>query len=215
MCFSENTTEGVLVYKFAHTYVHDTTGNPKWPFMVVWKYFYFHRMAVGWKWPLIIWSNPLLEREFLELVSQDHTQPAFEWVQGWRLHNLWGQPVPIVQSPPHCEKVFPDVQREPPVFLFVAIVPCPATVHHWKESGFLYTLPTDIYTDWRYSPVPLQMLSPGWTVQLSQPFLIGEIFQSIIFVDLYWTLSNLTVSLLYKGVCNWTQYSRWGFTSAE
>ena len=43
---------------------------------------------------------------------------AFEYLQGWRLHNLPGQPVPVL-SHPHSKKVFPDVQTEPPVFQFV------------------------------------------------------------------------------------------------
>ena len=32
-------------------------------------------------------------------------------------------------------KVFPDVQREPPVLQLVPIVPGPVTGHHWKEPG--------------------------------------------------------------------------------
>ena len=57
----------------------------------------------------------LLKQGHLQLVAQDHVQTAFEYLQGWRIHNLSGQPVPVL-SHPHGAKVFPDVQVEPPVF---------------------------------------------------------------------------------------------------
>ena len=34
----------------------------------------------------------------------------FAYFQGWRLHKLTGQPVPVLGQS-HCKKVFPDVQR--------------------------------------------------------------------------------------------------------
>ena len=45
---------------------------------------------------------------------------AFEYLQGWRLHSLPGQPVLVLGHPNH-EKVFPDVQMAPPVFQFVEL----------------------------------------------------------------------------------------------
>jgi len=74
----------------------------------------------------VIWSKPLLKHGHLELVAQDH---VLEYLQGWRLHNLPGQPVPWLGHP-HREKVFPDVQREPPVFQFVPTASGPATGHN-------------------------------------------------------------------------------------
>ena len=59
--------------------------------------------------------TPLLQQSHLKPVVQDHVQMAFEYLQGGRLHNLSGQPVPGL-SQPQSKKVFPDVQREPPVF---------------------------------------------------------------------------------------------------
>ena len=64
--------------------------------------------------------TPLLKQGHVEGVAQDCVQMAFEYLQGWRLHNLSGQPVPVL-SHPHSEKVFPGVHREPPVFQFVPI----------------------------------------------------------------------------------------------
>ena len=64
--------------------------------------------------------TPLLKQGHQEPLAQNHVQMTFAYVQGWRLHNLPEQPVPVLGHP-HNEKVFPDVQREPPV------VQCPVT----------------------------------------------------------------------------------------
>ena len=40
--------------------------------------------------------------------AQDHVQMAFENLCGWRLHNLCGQPVPVLGHA-HNEKAFPEV----------------------------------------------------------------------------------------------------------
>jgi len=71
----------------------------------------------------------VLKQHQLELVAHDHVQMAFEDHQGWRLHHLSGQLVPVL-GPPHSEKVFPDVQRELPVLQFVPISSGPVTGHH-------------------------------------------------------------------------------------
>ncbi|KAK4810494.1 hypothetical protein QYF61_004274, partial [Mycteria americana] len=42
--------------------------------------------------------TPLCQQGHLEPVAQDHVQTAFEHLQGGRLHNLPGQPVPAKQS---------------------------------------------------------------------------------------------------------------------
>jgi len=55
-----------------------------------------------------------------ELVAEDHFQVAFEHLQGWTLHDLPGQPVPVL-SHPQGEKVFPNVQTDPPVPLVLAL----------------------------------------------------------------------------------------------
>lgn len=71
----------------------------------------------------------LLKQGHLEPVAQDHVQMAFEYLQGWRLDNFSGQPVPVLGHP-YSEKVFPDVQTEPPVFQSVPITSGPVTGHH-------------------------------------------------------------------------------------
>jgi len=76
---------------------------------------------------------------------QDCVQVAFEYLQGQRLHNLPGQPVPALCHP-HSKKVFPDSQREPPLFQFVPIASCPVTGHHWKEpDSMLFSPPLLVF----------------------------------------------------------------------
>ncbi|KAK4826745.1 hypothetical protein QYF61_010998 [Mycteria americana] len=64
--------------------------------------------------------TPLLKQGHLDLLAQDYVQPPFEYVQGWRLHNLSGQPVPVLSHPHNCglcTTIFPlelIVQGTPP-----------------------------------------------------------------------------------------------------
>ena len=73
--------------------------------------------------------KPLLKQGHPEPVAQDRVQTAFEYIQGWRLHNLSGQPVPVLCHP-QSEAVFPDVQREPPVLQLLPITSGPVTWNH-------------------------------------------------------------------------------------
>lgn len=50
-------------------------------------------------------QTPLLKPGHFELVSQDHIQMAFEYLQRGSLHNLLGQPVPVLQYS-YSKKVF-------------------------------------------------------------------------------------------------------------
>lgn len=54
---------------------------------------------------------------------------AFEDLEGRRLHNLSGNPVPELGYL-HTKEVFPDVQPQPLVFQFEPIPSCPVTGHH-------------------------------------------------------------------------------------
>ncbi|KAK4828172.1 hypothetical protein QYF61_024421 [Mycteria americana] len=89
-----------------------------------------HRMAeVGRDLCRTFVQCPLLKQGHPEPLAHDCVQTAFEYLQGWRLQNLPGQPVPVLVHP-HSQIVFPDVQREPPVFQFVTIASGPVTEHH-------------------------------------------------------------------------------------
>lgn len=57
-------------------------------------------------------SNPQLKQGHWELFAQANVQMTFEYLQGQRLHNLPGQPVPVL-SYPHSEIVFSDYQMDP------------------------------------------------------------------------------------------------------
>lgn len=58
---------------------------------------------------------------------------------GWKTHNLPGQPGSVLS---HGRKVFPAVQREPPVFHIVLVTSGPVTGHHWKEPNSIFLVPS-------------------------------------------------------------------------
>ena len=72
--------------------------------------------------------TPLLEQGHVEQVAQACVHMAFKYLQEWRLHNLPGQPVPVLGHP-HSEKVLPDVQRKPPEFQCVPTASSPGSGH--------------------------------------------------------------------------------------
>lgn len=56
--------------------------------------------------------NPLLRLATQSCLLKT-VQMAFVYLQGWRLHSLYGQSMPVL-SHPHSKKLFPDVQRNLP-----------------------------------------------------------------------------------------------------
>ena len=63
------------------------------------------------------------------LAVEDFIQAGLEYLQRRRLHNLPGQPVPVLHHPQR-EEIFPHAETELPVLQFVPIAPCPVTGHH-------------------------------------------------------------------------------------
>ena len=63
--------------------------------------------------------------------AQSHIQPGLECLQGWDIHSLLGQPVPVCHHP-LCEKLPPNIQPKPPLSQFKTISPCPVTIHPCK-----------------------------------------------------------------------------------
>uniref|UniRef100_A0A8C3J9E9 AT-rich interactive domain-containing protein 4A n=1 Tax=Calidris pygmaea TaxID=425635 RepID=A0A8C3J9E9_9CHAR len=49
----------------------------------------------------------------LNHISQHYINPSFEHLQGWCLNHLPGQPIPMADNP-FGEKIFPNIQPEPP-----------------------------------------------------------------------------------------------------
>ena len=159
--------------------------------------------------------TPLPKQGHLERIAQDCVQMAFEYLQGWRLHKVCGQPVPLLGHP-HSEKVFPHVQEEPPVFHFVPIASCPVTGHLWKEAGSVFLSPSlqiFMYTD-KFPPEG-SLLQAEQSL-LSQPFSIEEMFLYLHHPcgPLFNSLQYVHISLL-PGAQTSTQCSRCGLTSAE
>jgi len=88
-------------------------------------------------------SSPTLlpKQGHLQQAAQELFQAGLEHLQRRRLHNLPGQPVPVLRHPQR-EEVLPHIQLKLPVLQFVPVAPCPVTGHHWKESGPVLLTPT-------------------------------------------------------------------------
>ena len=94
-------------------------------------------------------QHPWLEQGHLEQFAQDHVQKAFEYLQGWRLHNLSGQPM-LVLGHPHSKKVFPDVRGKLLCFSL-----CPLTLKTSLRMCF--------------NPLLAKILQPLYTEGWTQP----------------------------------------------
>jgi len=73
--------------------------------------------------------TPLPKQGHLQQAAQDCVQAGLEYLQRRRLHNLPGQPVPVLHHPQR-EEVLPCVQMELPMLQFVPVAPCPVAGHH-------------------------------------------------------------------------------------
>jgi len=60
--------------------------------------------------------------------AQDRVQAGLEYLQRRRLHNLRGQPVPVLHHPQR-EEVLPHVHMELPLLHFVPVAPRPVAGH--------------------------------------------------------------------------------------
>ena len=74
---------------------------------------------------------PLPKQGHVKQVSQDLRQAGFEYLQRRRLHNPYGQPVPVLHHPE--SEVLPRLQMELLIFQFLPTVPCPVAGHHWTR----------------------------------------------------------------------------------
>jgi len=72
--------------------------------------------------------TPLSKQGHLQQAAQDRVQAGLKCLQRRGLHNLPGQPVPVLRHPQR-EEVLPHVQTELPILQFVPIAPCPVTGH--------------------------------------------------------------------------------------
>jgi len=93
----------------------------------------------------------------LQQVDQDGVQLTFEYLQGWRLHNLSGQSVPLL-SLPCSKKVFSCVQIEFLFIPFVLIASCFLSGHHWEESLCLIFIPPSHQVFMHVGKIPWSLL---------------------------------------------------------
>ncbi|KAK4827068.1 hypothetical protein QYF61_013709 [Mycteria americana] len=145
---------------------------------------------------------PLLKQGQLDQTAQDHVQLGFEYLQGWRLYKLSGQPVPYLiqtsfkylqgwrlnhfpgQSVPMLdnplgEEKFPNIQSKPPLAQLEAISSCPITCYlgeetdpHLSTTSFQVAVESD-----EVSPQPPFLQAKQ--SQLPQPLLIRLLLQTL------------------------------------
>ena len=108
--------------------------------------------------------------------AQSHIQPGLQCPQGWGIHSLLGQPVPVCHHP-RGEELPPNIQPKPPLSQFKTIPPCPITVHPRKQPlhlVFICSLQVlEGHNEVSPDPSPLQAKQ----AQFPQPFLTGEVLQ--------------------------------------
>jgi len=121
--------------------------------------------------------SPLPKQGHLQQAAQDLIQVGLEYLQGSRLHNLPGQPVPVLRHP-QSKEVLPRVQMELLTLQFVPIAPCPVAGHHWKESGPILLTPSLKIFRGVYKIPSQPSLLQAKQAQLPQPFLVREMLQS-------------------------------------
>jgi len=92
---------------------------------------YNHRMAWVERTTIIIQFQPpcyVQGCQPADQAAQSHIQPGLECLQGWGIHNLLGQFVPMCHHP-LTEKLPPKIQPKPPLSQFKTIPPCSITIH--------------------------------------------------------------------------------------
>ena len=83
-------------------------------------------------------------RQPLDQSALCHMQPGLECLQGWGIHNLQGQPVPVPHHP-LGEKLPPNISPRPPLSHFKTIPACPITT----PPRYTRT-PTSLYAPFNY-----------------------------------------------------------------
>lgn len=136
--------------------------------------------------------------------------PTFGYLQAGRCHKPSRQPV-LVVSYSQSEKMFPDVQKEYPVFHFVPAASGPGTGHYWKEPGSIFTPSLQIFMYAGKIPAELSLLQTDQS-QLSQPYSTEEVLQSLdMFVTLCWldSLQYVPTFVLLKSPEQATALQMW------
>lgn len=131
--------------------------------------------------------------------------PGGFWRSPRRPRCLSGQPA-LFFSHSHSKKALWDDQRENPAFQFVHINSCPIPGYQWL--CLLCTISSRIH--------PEPFLIQAEQSQLSQPFLIEQVLQSLsFFLAIHWTVSSKSTSFLYCRAQKWTRGSMCSITCPE
>lgn len=142
-------------------------------------------------------------------ITQDWIQMIFDYLHSWGLYNL--SEISVVVLVLHKSLKVENISwysERTSVFQFKPSAPCLIIAHHWQEPGsflalFFYVLMHNgkiFLTLLFFRPNTPRSLSLSSCRRCSSPL--------IIFVVLFGTLSSSSVSLLYWGDWDRTQYSR-------
>lgn len=131
----------------------------------------------------------------------------------FEIPQMAGKPITSLENLSQCSvaKVFPAVQREPPVFHIVLIASGPVTGRHWKEPSSTFLAPSpQMFID--IDEIPLscvfsRLRSPS-SLSISSKEGCSSPFN---FVTLCWSLQYVYFSLILE---NWIQHSC-GLTSTD
>jgi len=86
---------------------------------------------------IIIYSQPpcyVQDRHPLDQAAQSHIQPGLECLQGWGIHNLLGQPVPVHHNTAWKNFHLISYLKLPCICLKPFLLVVSITVHHHKQS---------------------------------------------------------------------------------
>ena len=99
-----------------------------------------HHRIIGWKRPLR-WSSPTIHPTppcLLNHIPNCHIYTFFEHLQGWGLHHIPGQPVPMSDHS-FSKQIFPNIQSKPPLMQLEAVVSRPITSYLGEETNTCLT----------------------------------------------------------------------------
>ena len=103
---------------------------------------------------------------------------VFKHIQGWWLHHLHGEPLPVLNNP-FCQEVSPDIQPKLTLAQLEAIVPHPVTCHQGEKTNPILTVITFQILE-ESNKVPLQPPYPQTKQpQFRQLILVGHILQAL------------------------------------
>ena len=137
-------------------------------------------------------------------------QAAFVYLQGDRLQNLSGLPVPVL-SHPHNKEVLHHVQTKPLVLQFLPVTSSTASGHHRKVPSSIFCAPfLQVFKDIDNITPEFCLFQDDWS-QFSDFHHRREAPDSIIIAAPHLTLSSMSIFLI-QGSQKGTHHSRCDLT---